>query len=1702
MVVAMVANAAIPPTIQLGDEFTSVAALDGKTFAIVDKAAEKALFGSNNQNLAFDAYGSAFVTTNSGYTWQLESLAENQDESVHGYYLLHLVAPNGTPIPTSDWEGKYLNSQNKDGWCCFNLGITAKKLGQDIDYGAVWDVQFVEGKGFSLKNIGTGLYKGADGGTANKEEAVYFAFAPVSTTYVPALKALLAEGEAMKKRGATSAEYDAAIAGIDPDKSADALADAQKVEAALSALAKTQTAAGSDFTRAIANFDCAAKDGWTFDKPKGGNGPDHGGDFEYWAGNASNRAEASFDYWQEITGLPNGTYTVSAEMYNSLNNEGGNYTEFKPTVGVYATVGEKTVSKLVDVNSETRVPYETEAIEVTDGKIRIGVKSFEAPMAARWFTVDNFKLTLVEPAKAPAPAEDAWFNEIDFCFRDKASSVATSKERTFAVWGADPDDVTNGCIVATAGKNSNATNAQFWIRGAEFVEPTYIGEDKKQLTAVYDKGGFAAKTGFKVTMRVKADGEYSAGSQTHKAFQHISNDGFGTLNVTKEWQTVSFVCIADDARAGFTDLCFNLAASDADRTFYFDDIQITSGGPEWYVNTRITDKWKENGQDKNKQAEYKSDGYAEIVTVSNANTCDNQVFFQIADAAPNGKLKKNDKITLEFKAMALLDSESTLDKTEIQAGGGYHRSYDGAGWMAGVDGATIKVGDWADVKREITLDRDGVTNFSLDLSYDSKPITYRFKDVKVTYESGIEEWTEAIKFGVKVTPFTQDPADETKWVAGDDVVNDPAYKVVDGDGMFEVVVDGKKANAWDTQFFFQIADAAPSKALKMNDKVTLKYKIKAVSETLEEGTELSLGGNLHTACGSGWFAGAPAGKAVIGKWTDIEQLFEIGDPKTTNYSMNMSADANPITYYIDEVSVKFEAAPVLDWVELIPNGDCETAAEHAFAAAKEVPVDGSNVNKARIVDGVGKDGGKGIEVVAGAKESQPWDNQFWIYEPYYLPAGTSIIVEFDYKADLAGSVGTQSHREPAAGNNYLHYIGIGNVSFTTEWQHFKYEGKIQNECDGKDDDGNAVARFLSFAFNLNDIADANKYYFDNLSFKVPADVISGKEPIYDVDTYKEVEYKDPNTLDWSENILKNGDLKSDDMREFILKNNDVENPEMLLAEKNEYGEIGIETAALPAEGGNDYDAQFFVRLPKVLPKGKKFNLEFDLYAEHINTLTIAAHGEPGEWKANISSVKTDPSLDAVHYQEYLTAPADMRTIAFNLAVADATTYGFSNIKVQVVNDDMAAIKAATDAADATSLWAETLALNEACYAGRTTETEGKNYTEESVKALEDAIAAGKAELKKNAAEVTAESLTAATKAIKDAINGLTKGDQLLPAPETDPDYANFVEIPLDQQDVENGDVHLAPKEDKGSYTQFTTTDGICVVFKMKDIDVTDCDYITIKFAKPAPAGQSYAVWTGNDNKGIDEGVSEIKYVFAEDPNCKIQNGILPEVSIISIFTGAGKDVSVYGVYKHKAAPALAYTDLTKEMFFVWSDWTDADATAQAGCAYEVGTSSDMPYGDGSVINYADLSEYATLEVTTTEGAPRFLFNRDVKDGQWNENEADSHLIDNTKGGWSAKYFTSKDNGDGSTTYIVDIAALVADKGYAHLHSIKGANWAKTTVTDMKLGYVGEKPALPIPVAINGIAEGASVKDGKYFVNGQIVIVKGGKKFNAAGVEIK
>jgi len=158
--------------------------------------------------------------------------------------------------------------------------------------------------------------------------------------------------------------------------------------------------------------------------------------------------------------------------------------------------------------------------------------------------------------------------------------------------------------------------------------------------------------------------------------------------------------------------------------------------------------------------------------------------------------------------------------------------------------------------------------------------------------------------------------------------------------------------------------------------------------------------------------------------------------------------------------------------------------------------------------------------------------------------------------------------------------------------------------------------------------------------------------------------------------------------------------------------------------------------------------------------------------------------------------------------------------------------------------------------------------------------------------------------------------------------------------------------------------------------------------------------------------------------------------------------TVLGVANVNAGEMISLQEVP---FCSWDGWgIDAKSTGDADCAWVLDESTGQPYGDPSVINYADLSMYSRLVVTATDGTPRFLFNRDVDEGQWNEDESQSHLIDNTRGGWSAKYFTQE--GD---QYVVDLKLMTKEKGFAHLHAIKGANWVNVTVTSMEVEKVGK-----------------------------------------------
>lgn len=167
--VAGVANAV---EYEIDQKFKSVN-IEGK-FCILNEAESKALCFTDNHNLNYELYATAFASK--GFLFALESA---QGESVGNYYYIRTYKQNGELY--APWGGGYLNSQPGNG-VSFTLGLNDQN-GQDGLNCAVWDIQYVENQGFSIKNINTGKYL-KDGGSAHNETPTYFTFCTIKEKVV------------------------------------------------------------------------------------------------------------------------------------------------------------------------------------------------------------------------------------------------------------------------------------------------------------------------------------------------------------------------------------------------------------------------------------------------------------------------------------------------------------------------------------------------------------------------------------------------------------------------------------------------------------------------------------------------------------------------------------------------------------------------------------------------------------------------------------------------------------------------------------------------------------------------------------------------------------------------------------------------------------------------------------------------------------------------------------------------------------------------------------------------------------------------------------------------------------------------------------------------------------------------------------------------------------------------------------------------------------------------------------------------------------------------------------------------------------------------------------------------------------------------------------------------------------------------------
>ncbi|MCQ2252177.1 MAG: hypothetical protein MJZ61_01875 [Bacteroidales bacterium] len=177
-----------------------------------------------------------------------------------------------------------------------------------------------------------------------------------------------------------------------------------------------------------------------------------------------------------------------------------------------------------------------------------------------------------------------------------------------------------------------------------------------------------------------------------------------------------------------------------------------------------------------------------------------------------------------------------------------------------------------------------------------------------------------------------------------------------------------------------------------------------------------------------------------------------------------------------------------------------------------------------------------------------------------------------------------------------------------------------------------------------------------------------------------------------------------------------------------------------------------------------------------------------------------------------------------------------------------------------------------------------------------------------------------------------------------------------------------------------------------------------------------------------------------------------EGAIEAFYLYNGKDNEKKVSHKGLKSVKTELVDLTQDMFM---KWTKADATGESskadGCTYEIGkelTNGATFYGDGGVhwSNYADLSEYKSMEITFKGDVPRLLFNRKEDPG----NNGTSIEI---KGSALGKYASLGGNDD-SKVLLINIEEMVKNEGgFCHLNVGK-VDWGQSlTISQIKLEKV-------------------------------------------------
>ena len=456
-------------------------------------------------------------------------------------------------------------------------------------------------------------------------------------------------------------------------------------------------------------------------------------------------------------------------------------------------------------------------------------------------------------------------------------------------------------------------------------------------------------------------------------------------------------------------------------------------------------------------------------------------------------------------------------------------------------------------------------------------------------------------------------------------------------------LDNGNFASWDSQFFITFGE---DQVLEATDQIRLTMKVKAdeAANGVETQSHAAAGAYLH------WFGVGNVNFTT--DWTDFDSGWvTVGDKNAWGqaqagmYTIAFNlAKGIRNRYFFDDIRVEVKRHDKWNDDNILTNGRLNGEDMKCFSVAEwldgvKIPADPNKPGNARRVVDLTDPDNMCIEVISRNEADEPegkaldaWDTQFFITLPEALKAGDKYQLEMRVRADKPAKASTQSHDGPS---QYLHYIAVGDVNFTTEWTTFKSQVVTVS---------GAMVNMRSIAFNLAELKEANKYYFDDIKITLE---------------------KAPVVTKWK-NIMVNGDLEGDDYSGIVCREqgkDDAANVEAGV------GVDGSKAAVInsTAEAANAWDTQFFVVVPNKLAAGTQYKIKFSVRSDADASISTQTHSTPGNYLGGAFGNFDSKSGWTVIEKEGTVGADDTQTIAFNLNENKtlATKFYFDNIEFYI-----------------------------------------------------------------------------------------------------------------------------------------------------------------------------------------------------------------------------------------------------------------------------------------------------------------------------------------------------------------------------------------------------------------------------------------------------